>query len=321
MRYGIHFHNYGEYADPHLLIDLAVEAEVAGWDGVFVCDHLTVRTVAGPAPVADPWIALAAIAMATKTVKVGPMVTALPRRRPWQIASETATLDHLSGGRVILGLGSGTSIERSFTPFGEELDLRARAEMLDEGLSVLAGLWSGEPITFAGKHYNVYDATFLPRPVQTPRIPVWIAGNWPHKKPFRRAARWDGFFADVEGVDWERGEIMTPESFREIVAYVRSQRASDGPFDAVIGGHSPDDPATGAAFLCSVRRGGIDLVDRGNSPAIRLGCRDAGEDTAGSAEAVIRHEPEDRRLFRAKRSRPLDSVDPPTHCASPPTSE
>jgi hypothetical protein len=257
MKYGIHFHNYAEYADVRLLMDLAVEAETAGWDGVFVADHLTVRGASGPAPVASPWIALTTIAVATSKVKIGPMVTPLPRRRPWQLAGETATLDQLSGGRLILGLGSGTALEWSFAPFAEEPELRRRAEMLDEGLAVLIGLWSGERFSFEGKHYHVREATFLPRPVQQPRPPVWIAGVWPHQRPFRRATRWDGFFADVEGVDWEHGEIMTPDDLRAIVDYTRSQRVSDGPFDAVIGGHSPDDPAQGAALLAPYEEAGL----------------------------------------------------------------
>src|SRR5471030_3135639 len=136
MRYGIHFHSYGEYSDPRLMAELAHAADEAGWDGVFVSDHVTVKTADGPQPVADPWIALAAIAMATTRVQLGPMVAALPRRRPWQLATETATLDRLSNGRVILGVGSGTALDWSFTPFGEESSLRARAEMLDEGLDL-----------------------------------------------------------------------------------------------------------------------------------------------------------------------------------------
>ncbi|HLZ10671.1 MAG TPA: LLM class flavin-dependent oxidoreductase, partial [Chloroflexota bacterium] len=133
MKYGIHFHSYGVYNNPQLMAELAHSADEAGWDGVFVSDHVTVRTAEGPQPVADPWIALAAIAMATKRVHLGPMVAALPRRRPWQLATETATLDQLSNGRLILGVGSGTALDWSFAPFGEEMDLKARAEMLDEG--------------------------------------------------------------------------------------------------------------------------------------------------------------------------------------------
>jgi alkanesulfonate monooxygenase SsuD/methylene tetrahydromethanopterin reductase-like flavin-dependent oxidoreductase (luciferase family) len=267
MRYAIHFHNFGPYADPRLLAELAREAEDAGWDGVFVCDYLTARSARGAEPVANPWIALAAIAGATSRVRLGPMVTPLPRRRPGQLASETVTLDHLSGGRLTLGVGSGTGLDQSFSPFGEELDLRRRAEMLDEGLNVLAGLWQGEPFRFAGAHYQVDGAQHLPRPVQRPRIPVWVAGTWPHRRPFRRAARWDGFFADVEGVDWMKGETMSPDDLREIVAYVRSQRAAGGPFDAVIGGHSPAEPGRAAEFLAPYVAAGLTWWVEGIHPA------------------------------------------------------
>lgn len=257
MHFGIHIHNFGEYSDPRLLADLAIDAEQAGWDGAFVCDHLTAEANGRPEPVANPWIALAAMALATRRVRIGPLVTPLPRRRPWQLASETVTLDRLSDGRLILGVGSGTGLAQSFTPFGEEPSARGRADLLDEGLDVLTGLWSGAPFSHHGAHYQVDDVALLPRPIQQPRIPVWVAGTWPHRRPFRRAARWDGFFADVEGVDWARGEIMTPGDLGEMVEYVKAQRADDRPFDVVIGGHSPADPADAAAFLAPYEGAGL----------------------------------------------------------------
>jgi alkanesulfonate monooxygenase SsuD/methylene tetrahydromethanopterin reductase-like flavin-dependent oxidoreductase (luciferase family) len=239
------------------MAELAHDADEGGWDGVFVSDHVTVRTDDGPQPVADPWIALAAIAMATKRVHLGPMVAALPRRRPWQLATETATLDQLSNGRLILGVGSGSALDWSFAPFDEEMDLKTRAEMLDEGLDLLAAFWSGEPVNHDGKHYQVHDAQLLPRPVQTPRIPVWVAGTWPHPRPFRRAARWDGFFADVEGVDWTLGQIQTPDHLRAMVDFVRALRPIDETFDVVIGGSTPRKPAEGAAFLAPYVAAGL----------------------------------------------------------------
>jgi hypothetical protein len=257
MRYGIHFHSYGEYSDPRLMAELAHDADEAGWDGVFVSDHVTVRTAAGAQPVADPWIALAAIAMATRRVQIGPMVAALPRRRPWQIATETATLDLLSNGRVILGVGSGTALDWSFTPFGDEPNLRARAEMLDESLELLTALWTGEPVDYAGKHYQVHGAQLLPRPIQQPRIPIWVAGTWPHPRPFRRAARWDGFFADVEGVDWTVGEMQTPDHLRAMVDFMRTLRPIDPTFDVVIGGSTPSSPSAGASFLAPYVAAGL----------------------------------------------------------------
>jgi alkanesulfonate monooxygenase SsuD/methylene tetrahydromethanopterin reductase-like flavin-dependent oxidoreductase (luciferase family) len=257
LKYAVHVHTFGDYAHVPRLVALAREAEAAGWDGFFVTDHLTARGRSGPAPIADPWIALAAVASATRRVRIGPMVAALPRRRPWQVASEAVTLDHLSGGRLVLGVGSGTLDERNFLPFGEEPDLPTRGRMLDEALTVLAGLWSGRPFSHQGEHYRVHEVTFLPQPLQSPRIPIWVAGTWPHRRPFRRAARWDGFFADVEGVDWEAGQIMAPEDLRTIVAYVREHRRSKDPFDVVIGGRTPDDPARAATLLAPYAGAGL----------------------------------------------------------------
>ena len=267
MRYGIHIHLFGDYADPVLLIDLAREAEAAGWDGVFVNDHLTARGASGPEATANPWIVLAAIAVVTRRVRIGPLVTPLPRRRPWQVASETVALDQLSGGRLILGVGSGTSLADNFAPFGEETDPRVRADLLDEGLAVLTGLWRGEPVQYRGAHFQIEDVTFLPRPIQHPRIPIWVAGAWPHRRPFRRAARWDGFFADVEGVDWTRGDIMTPNDLRAIIDYVGAHRSSDAPFDVVIGGHSPDERARAVAFLAPYVEAGLTWWVEGIHPA------------------------------------------------------
>jgi len=267
MRYGIHIHNFENYADPRLLMDLARDAEAAGWDGVFVCDHLTARSAIGPEPVANPWIALAAIAVVTRRVKIGPLVTPLPRRRPWQVASEAATLDQLSGGRLILGVGSGTLLEQSFAPFGEEMNPRTRADLLDEGLDVLMGVWRGEPFSYHGNHYQIDDVTFLPPPIQRPRIPIWVAGTWPRRRPFRRAARFDGFFADVEGVDWTRAEMMTPDDLRSMVTYVRAQRSVDDSFEVVIGGHSPADLQEAAARLEPYANAGLTWWVEGIHPA------------------------------------------------------
>jgi alkanesulfonate monooxygenase SsuD/methylene tetrahydromethanopterin reductase-like flavin-dependent oxidoreductase (luciferase family) len=267
VRYGIHFHNFGEYSDPRLLADMAREAEEAGWDGAFVCDHLTARSNGRAEPVANPWIALTAIALATRRVRIGPLVTPLSRRRPWQLASETVSLDQVSNGRMVLGVGSGTALQQSFSPFGEEMDARARADLLDEGLDVLTGLWLGERFSYQGSHYRVEDVVFLPPPMQQPRMPIWVAGTWPHRRPFRRAARWDGFFADVEGVDWVRGEIMTPDDLRAMVDYTRSQRSDAGPFDVVIGGHSPAGRSRGVAFLAPYVAAGLTWWIEGVHPA------------------------------------------------------
>ena len=141
MKYAIDIPNFGDFADPRLTAEVARDAEAAGWDAVWVWDHI--QRDEG-VPYADPWILLTAIALATTQIRLGPMVMPLPRRRPWLVAREAVTLDHLSGGRFTLGVGIGNPINE-FTDFGEETDLRIRAAMLDEGLAVLEGLWTGDP--------------------------------------------------------------------------------------------------------------------------------------------------------------------------------
>jgi alkanesulfonate monooxygenase SsuD/methylene tetrahydromethanopterin reductase-like flavin-dependent oxidoreductase (luciferase family) len=184
---------FDELADPRTVAILAAEAEEAGWDGCFVWDHLAWR--APVQRVADPWITLAAIATATERIRLGPMVTALARRRPVKVARETATLDVLSDGRFTLGVGLGSDrFAAEFSKTGEQVDDRVRAEQLDESLEILAAAWSGDPVHHRGTHYTVDDIAFLPRPVQRPGVPVWAAAMPGSAKPLRRAARLDGFF-------------------------------------------------------------------------------------------------------------------------------
>jgi alkanesulfonate monooxygenase SsuD/methylene tetrahydromethanopterin reductase-like flavin-dependent oxidoreductase (luciferase family) len=226
MHYGIYLSTIGEFSNPLLLAELAHEAEDVGWDGAFVYDH-----IGQPNKVADPWIALSAMAMSTKRIKLGPVVTPVARRRPWKLARETVTLDQLSGGRLILGVGLGWS-PHEFTTFGEQGDPRIRAEKLDEGLAILAGLWSGETFSFSGKHYHIHDIAFLPRPVQTPRIPIWVCGTWSNKKaPFRRAARWDGIIA-IAPISENRP--ILPHDVCDIKAYIKAHRDSTEPYDIVV---------------------------------------------------------------------------------------
>ena len=191
MQYGV---NLPITVDAQTLARLALEAEIAAWDGVFVWDCLSGNPENEPEKQAiyDPWIALAAIAMSTRRVRLGTMVTPLSRRRPWKVARETVTLDHLCQGRLILPVGLGSTIDAGFSKVGEEMDRKIRAEMLDEGLAILAGLWSGQPFSYIGQHYQVQEMTFLPPPVQQPRIPIWVVGAWPRMKSLRRALYWDG---------------------------------------------------------------------------------------------------------------------------------
>lgn len=238
MKYGLDVSIHGEYAGPHRLADLAVEAEEAGWDGFFVQDGLLHAE-----PATDPWVALAAIAARTRRIRIGALVTALARRHPWQVARQTVALDHLSKGRLIFGAGLGFEA-REFTALGQEADPKVRAEKLDEGLAILAGLWSGEVFDFQGKHYRVEAVRFLPRPLQSPRIPVWIAGFWPNRRPFRRAARWDGLYVGTEKVT---GEVLTPADLEEVIAYVTAHRERADPFEVAFAGETPPDPEEGWA--------------------------------------------------------------------------
>lgn len=236
MRYAVGLPNVGDYGDPALLLELTLEAEGAGWDGVFVWDHVAYRERGWP--VADPYVVAAAIAARTTRVRLGVLVSAMARRRPWKLARETASLDVLAGGRLVVGAGLGSQGEAEFAAFGEDADPRVRAERLDEGLAILDGLWSGEPFSFAGKHHRVDETVFLPRPLQRPRPPVWIAGRWPARPGFRRAARWDGIFPTFDGVG--HAEMPAPALLDEAVAYAREQRSPGaGPFDVVLEGPTP----------------------------------------------------------------------------------
>lgn len=179
--------------DPDTVVEYAVAAEEAGWDGVFHIDHLVdfaARTPDEHHALADPWIAWAAVAARTERITLGSSITPIPRRQPWQLAKNLATLDRLSDGRVLLGAGLGAPKE--FEPFGQEYDQKRLAEKYDEALDVLTGLWSGEPFSYDGEHFTVDEAILRPTPVQKPRIPIVIGGWWPFKAPFRRGARWDG---------------------------------------------------------------------------------------------------------------------------------
>jgi alkanesulfonate monooxygenase SsuD/methylene tetrahydromethanopterin reductase-like flavin-dependent oxidoreductase (luciferase family) len=232
MRCGVFLPNFGPFGAPEAVVELAVAAEENDWDGVFLWDHISFE-VGSDAPMLDPWIALAAIAGATSRIFLGAMVTPLARRRPWKVARETATLDQLSRGRVIFGAGLGFPPDAEFRSFGENPDDRVRARKLDEGLAILDGLWSGESFTFTGEHFNIDDVTFRPRPVQSPRIPIWCAGWWPNRAPFRRAARWDGVIPERIG-----GDTLSPEQVGEVARFIDTQRESDGPFDIAINGYS-----------------------------------------------------------------------------------
>lgn len=233
MKYGFVF----EGGDANVIIELAQEAEAAEWDGVFIADAIDIRMPdARPFPWFDPWIVLAAMAMRTERIRIGTMITAVPRRRPWKLARETATLDHLSKGRVILGVGLGAAEDDGgFYKVGEAMDLKVRAQRLDEGLAILAGLWSGKPFTFSGEQFQLQEMIMLPPPVQSPRIPVWVPGVWTKEKSMQRALRWDGIIPQK----YESMARMTAAETKKLKRYVDSHRAASTPFEIVVGGTTP----------------------------------------------------------------------------------
>lgn len=244
MKYAINIINFGDDCGAaRTLATLARDAEEAGWDGFFIWDHIALPW---PAPMADPTIALAAIAMSTERIRFGAMVTPLPRRRPWKFARETASLDRLSGGRLIVGVGIGDS-EYEFDNLDEETDLRMRGAMLDEALDVLTKLWRGEPFSHEGEHYTVKDACFAPTPIQQPRIPIWVAGLWPGGAPFRRAAKWDGVIPGRR--DFEPGVMLTPDEVRAVIATIKKHRTIDDPFDVSHFGATPGGAPSQAADI------------------------------------------------------------------------
>jgi probable F420-dependent oxidoreductase len=245
LRSGLFLPLFDELADPMTVARLAADAEAAGWDGVFVWDHVHWR--APVVDLADPWITLAAVATATETIRLGPLITPLARRRPVKVAKETATLDRLSGGRLTLGVGLGSDrFGNEYSITGEELDDRRRAHMLDESLQILTAAWSGELVDHHGGHYTVDSMRFRPRPVQRPGVPIWVGGYTGRSKPLRRAARHDGFFPV---------NLESPDQLAEMVAAVTELRQQAGrdtaePFDIVaelLPGHDPTPYAAAGA--------------------------------------------------------------------------
>jgi alkanesulfonate monooxygenase SsuD/methylene tetrahydromethanopterin reductase-like flavin-dependent oxidoreductase (luciferase family) len=226
VKRGLYLAPFDELADPRLLADLARLAESRGWEGLYLWNRIVYPPESRP--VADPWVALSAMASVTETIRLGPMITPLSRRRVQKVARETLSLDHLSRGRLTLGVGLGNV--QDLEPFGEVLDPRERARLLDDGLDWLDQLWSGG---------------FRPLPVQRPRIPIWVAANWPHRRPVQRAVRWDGLFPiDLPG----------PERLEELAHETRQARAGrEDPFDLVVEVHPGDDvrawEAAGATWV------------------------------------------------------------------------
>jgi alkanesulfonate monooxygenase SsuD/methylene tetrahydromethanopterin reductase-like flavin-dependent oxidoreductase (luciferase family) len=250
VRYAVGLPVVGEFGDPLLLVELAVLAERHGWHGVYLWDHVLYHHPQWN--VTNPVVSLAAIAARTERVRLGILMTALPRRRVQTVARETASLDILSGGRLVFGAGLG-SMDAEYAAFGEDPDLRTRAARLDESLAALVRLWSGEPVRYAGRHVTVAGAQLRPAPVQRPRIPVWCPGRWPNRPGLRRAARWDGVMPTFTG--YGRDRPVPPEVFAAAVSYVAGQRGSLTGFDVALEGWT--EPAGAAATIAPYVEAGL----------------------------------------------------------------
>jgi alkanesulfonate monooxygenase SsuD/methylene tetrahydromethanopterin reductase-like flavin-dependent oxidoreductase (luciferase family) len=260
VRFSINIPNFGDFADARVVADVAAAAEAAGWDALFVWDHVVHdKQLRRGQPFGDPWMLLTAAALATSRLRLGPLVTPVARRRPEQLARQVATLDALSAGRVIFGAGLGGPIEDEFASFGDTTDPVVLAERLDEGLGLLSRYWSGETVDHDGRHYTVRQTSLLPPTVQQPRPPVWIAGYWPNRRPMRRAAQWDGAVPLFESA--RHGQAPDPAEVRDLVDYIAGQRGDRAgePFDIVVGGAS--DPASATDLLGPLRDAGATWWD------------------------------------------------------------
>jgi alkanesulfonate monooxygenase SsuD/methylene tetrahydromethanopterin reductase-like flavin-dependent oxidoreductase (luciferase family) len=231
------------FGDARAAADLALAAELAGWDGFFVWD-----SVWG----VDAAVMLAAACMTTERIRLGTMITPVSRHRPWKLAGEWAALDNLSGGRMILAVGLG-AVDTGFAAFGEVVDKRQRAELLDEGLEIITGLWAGQPFSYQGKHYIIQPTEFInpPPPVQQPRIPIWVVGAWPRTRSMNRAARWDGLLPNKLNQQGEHAQV-TPEDIAAMREYLIDQRGETDleNYDLVVEGKTPgDDPEAAAELL------------------------------------------------------------------------
>lgn len=242
LNYAIALPNWEVEGNTERLVEYGVAAEEAGWDGVFLSDHLAMGGEDGSPDFPDPWITLAGIAARTEEITLGSWVTPIPRRQPWQLARDLATLDRLSDGRVLLGTGLGRSFD--YTTFGDSWEPKKLGAKYDEALDVITGLWTGERFSYDGEFYTVNDAVMKPTPVQEPRIPIIVGGIWPNKKPFHRGSEWDGMVPHyrgdgvipAEGLEREQsGDVILPErtggpeeEIEEMVAYYQGLSEESG---------------------------------------------------------------------------------------------
>jgi len=237
MKFGLDVPTTGAYADARVQATLAAEAEEAGWDGFFVWDVPTGI---------DAWLALTAIALQTARINIGLLVLPLARHRPWLVAKRLADLDQLSGGRVICTVGLG-DLDSAFSSYGEESNPVVRAQKLDEGLAILTGLWTTDSFSFTGEHYHLHQVSLSSHPVQSPRIPLWVAGGWPRRPPFRRAAQFEGIC--FKSIHQETRKWLTLDEFQNGLAYVHAHRTQETSFEVIMSGETPPD-----------RHQGIDIV-------------------------------------------------------------
>lgn len=236
MRYGV----VASFGSVEQVLEMAVAAEEAGWDGFFTWDGISV----GKMDTFDPWALLGAVAVSTTRIRLGAMVFALARRHPWKVAREAITVDHLSGGRLVMPVGLGAVDDGAFSRVsGAPTERRTRAELLDDSLAILDLAWRGEPFSYAGTHHGVEDLVFRPRPVQRPRVPVWVVGAWPSRRSMDRALRWDGVLPQPMGGP---GEPVTPQMVADIRALAAERREDGGAgFDVVVEGVVDDAAGVG----------------------------------------------------------------------------
>jgi alkanesulfonate monooxygenase SsuD/methylene tetrahydromethanopterin reductase-like flavin-dependent oxidoreductase (luciferase family) len=235
MRYAFNFPLFDHLSDERLLAQLAHEAEQSGWDAALVWDHVNLNYpgMASGGPHAEPWMALALMAQSTDRIMLGTCITPVARRRPIKLAREILAMHRISDGRFVFGAGLGVG-ESEFDDVGEESDLPTRGDMLDEGLEIISAALSGMPIEHEGHHYKLHSPTPLDQPAD---VPIWVAGTWPNKKPFRRAARYDGIYAVKSGFV----DLLTPQDVAAMSSYIRQHRENSKPFNLSVGAMTSED--------------------------------------------------------------------------------
>lgn len=225
LRHGVYLPPFGPFGDPEVLAELAVRAEAAGWDGIFLWDHI----LSGFPPIVDCWTSLAAMATSTRSIKIGPTVTPLPRRRPWLVARQASTVSRLSHGRLIMGVGLGSDETGDFSRFGEETSRSIRSRMLDEGLNIMRSMWAGDVVTSTEGEYKVDVPAGAPEPH---RIPLWVASSTRHPRVVSRATGCDGIFPISD-------HTLEPDEVAGITDALHAAGLEENePYDVVVSGNA-----------------------------------------------------------------------------------